>query len=76
MWFNHSSRLLATNMFVCLFVVGLGFELRALHLQSRGSTTSDTTSVHFALVIRKMGSPELFAWADTDLDLDLSLPRS
>jgi hypothetical protein len=46
-------------LFVCLFLVGLGFELRAscgtlpleAHLQSI-----------FALVILKMGSYEPFAW--------------
>jgi hypothetical protein len=40
--------------------VGLGFELRALSLQSRHSTAWATPPVHFALVILKMGSCELF----------------
>jgi hypothetical protein len=38
-------------------LVGLGFELRALHLQSRCSTAWATPPVHFALVILEMGVP-------------------
>jgi hypothetical protein len=41
--------------FVVVFFVGWGFELRALHLQSRHSTTLATPPVHFALVILEMG---------------------
>jgi hypothetical protein len=37
------------------FLVGLGFELRALHLQSRSSTAWATPLVHFALVILEIG---------------------
>jgi hypothetical protein len=44
MWMAWKGR---KGMFVCLvvyFLVGLGFELRALHLQSRCSTVSHTSS--------------------------------
>jgi hypothetical protein len=42
------------------FFVGLGFELRALHLQSKSSAPLTTPPVHFALVFSKMGSQEQF----------------
>jgi hypothetical protein len=45
----------------------LGFELRASHLQSRCPPPSHS-SVHFALVILEMGSPELFAQPASNLD--------
>jgi hypothetical protein len=45
------------------FLVGLEFELRASHLQSRHSTTLATPLVHLTMVILKMGSLELFAGA-------------
>jgi hypothetical protein len=52
------------QFFVCLFVfVGLGFELRAPHLQNRLFMAGVTTLVHFALVILEMGSHELFSQA-------------
>jgi hypothetical protein len=38
-----------------LFLVGLGFELRASHLQSRHPTPWVMPPVHFALVILEMG---------------------
>jgi hypothetical protein len=44
-------------------LVGLGFELRAFHLQSRCSITVVSPPVYFALVILEMGSPELFVSA-------------
>jgi hypothetical protein len=47
-----------------LFLVGLGFELRALGLQSRLSTAWTTPPVHFTLLILEMGSQELFALAN------------
>jgi hypothetical protein len=37
------------------FLVGLDFELRASHFQSRYSSASATLSVHFALVIFEDG---------------------
>jgi hypothetical protein len=53
---NHSNWDLLTNFFWRLFfLVGLEFELRALQLQSRYSTTYTTPPVHFALVILEMG---------------------
>jgi hypothetical protein len=45
---------------------GLEFELRASCLQSRHTTISATPTVHFALVILKMGSYELFALASLE----------
>jgi hypothetical protein len=45
-----------------LFFVGLGFELKALHLQSRHSLAWAMPPVPFALVILEMGD-KLFAWA-------------
>jgi hypothetical protein len=55
-------------LLVCLLVyifilVGLGFELRALYLQSLLSTTWGTRPVHIALVILELVSLKLFAWA-------------
>jgi hypothetical protein len=41
------------------FLVELGYELRALSLQRRCSTTSATLPDHFAWFILKLGSPEL-----------------
>jgi hypothetical protein len=52
--------------FFFFFLVGLDFELRALHFQSRCLTTGATPSLHFALVILEMGSCELFAWTDLE----------
>jgi hypothetical protein len=43
------------------FLVGLGFELKALNLQSRHSTAQAITLLHFAIVILEMGSYKLFA---------------
>jgi hypothetical protein len=51
-------------MFVCLFVfflVGLGFEVRALAKQALYCLSH--AQVRFALVIFEMGSCKLFAWA-------------
>jgi hypothetical protein len=39
------------SSFFFFFLIGLGFELRALHLQSRHSTTWTISPVHFALII-------------------------
>jgi hypothetical protein len=46
---------------VRVFFVGLQFELRASHVQSRLSTAQATPAVHFALVILEIGSLKLFA---------------
>jgi hypothetical protein len=43
--------------------VGVEFELRASHLQSKHSTSWVTPPVYFGLVILEMGSHELFPWA-------------
>jgi hypothetical protein len=51
---------------LCLCLVGLGFTLRALLLESRHSTARATPPVHFAEVILEMGSHKLFAWADLE----------
>jgi hypothetical protein len=58
--------------------VVLGFELRALHLQSRCSTASATSLVHFALVILEMGVLENYLpkLASNHDPPDLSLPSS
>jgi hypothetical protein len=40
-----------------------GFELRALHLQSRRPAARATPLVHFALVILEIGFQELFVQA-------------
>jgi hypothetical protein len=47
---------LTTHQIFVLVLIGLGFELRALHLQSRHSTASTTPLVHFAVVTLEMGS--------------------
>jgi hypothetical protein len=46
-----------------VFLVGLEFELRTLHLQSRLSTAWATPPGHFAVDILEMGSLELFPQA-------------
>jgi hypothetical protein len=53
----------------CLVLVGLGFELRALSLQSRCFTTWATPPVHFALVILEMGvlSTSCPSWLQTTI---------
>jgi hypothetical protein len=48
-------------------LVGLGFKLGDLHLQGRRSTTWSMPLVHFALVILKTGSAELFLQAGLEL---------
>jgi hypothetical protein len=45
----------ASNSRIFSFLVGLGFELRASHLQSSSSTTWAMPPVHFVLVILEMG---------------------
>jgi hypothetical protein len=42
--------------------MGLGFELKASHLQSRCFTALATLTIHFVLDVLKIGSHELFAW--------------
>jgi hypothetical protein len=42
-------------------MVGVGFEFRASHLQSRSSTALATPLAHFALVILEMGFHQRFA---------------
>jgi hypothetical protein len=42
-------------LFCLFFLVGLGFELRASHLQSRHTISWATPPVHFALIILEMG---------------------
>jgi hypothetical protein len=54
--------------------MGLGFELKPLHLQTRCSTTWTTPPVHFALVILEMGTRELFAQAGLELWFSQSQP--
>jgi hypothetical protein len=49
------------------FLVGLSFQLRASHLQSRCSATWVTPLVYFAVVILEMRSCELFAQAGLEL---------
>jgi hypothetical protein len=53
----------------CFFFVGLGFEFRALHLQSRCmlSPLEPQLQSIFALVILEMGCRKLFAWAGLEL---------
>jgi hypothetical protein len=53
--------------FAFLFLVGLWFEFRTSDLQSMHSTTWALLPVHFPLVILKMGSLKLFAWAGLKL---------
>jgi hypothetical protein len=55
------SQLSFWSLFLSFLV--LGFELRALHLQSRCLTAWATPPLHFALVILEVESLELFAWA-------------
>jgi hypothetical protein len=54
--YRHESLVSSSFFFFFFFLVGLGFELRVLHLQTRCSPAWATTSVHFALVILEMGS--------------------
>jgi hypothetical protein len=57
------------------FFGGVGFELRALCLQSRHSTVWATPSVHFGVVILEMGgSHEIFVQADFQLLSSQSQP--
>jgi hypothetical protein len=58
-----SGRKLSTPFIFFFFVVGLGFELRPLHLQSRHSTSWNTPPDYFAVVIWRMGSCKLLAYA-------------
>jgi hypothetical protein len=59
------------------FLVGLGFELRALHLQSRCFVTSATPPVYFALAILEMGVSNYLPKLASNLDPPhLSLPSS
>jgi hypothetical protein len=51
-------------VFCLFFLVGLTFELKTSHLQSRCSTAWAMLPVHFALVILEMGSCKLFPRAD------------
>jgi hypothetical protein len=46
---------LTARTYFCFHGVGLGFELRALHLQSRCSTSWETPIGHFALIVLEMG---------------------
>jgi hypothetical protein len=62
-WDHRSTPQEVPSLFSFFFLVGLGFEPRALHLQSRHSTAWATPPVHFALVILEMWSHELLAWA-------------
>jgi hypothetical protein len=58
-------------------LVGLGFELRALSLQSRYLTTGGTLQSIFALVILQKGSLKLFAQVGLESQSsDLILPSS
>jgi hypothetical protein len=50
-------------MYIFCFWVGLEFEFRASHLQSRHSTAWDTPPVHFPLVILEIESCKLFTQA-------------
>jgi hypothetical protein len=50
-------------LYTFCFLVELGFELRASHLQRRYSTVFATPPVDFALVILEVGSCELSALA-------------
>jgi hypothetical protein len=54
------------SLIFLLLLMELGFELRALCLQSRYSITWATPPVHFALVILEMESCELFALASLE----------
>jgi hypothetical protein len=77
---NHTPWLLPLRMGTFnnfFFLMGLGFELRALYLQSRSSTPWAIPPVHFALVILEMESHKLFAWLVLNHNPpDLSLPSS
>jgi hypothetical protein len=79
--FSHAPNLLYVELVFFgfwFFLVGLGFEVRALHLQSKAlHHLSHISSPFFALVVLKMGSCELFAeLALTHDPLDLSFPSS
>jgi hypothetical protein len=58
---------LPERLSIFIFLVGLGFKLGDLHLQGRRSTTWSMPLVHFALVILKTGSAELFLQAGLEL---------
>jgi hypothetical protein len=74
--FDPIDQIISRMEFFCCFVflVGVGFELRASCLQSGCSTTCATPPVHFALVILEMESLELFAQADLELESSQSQP--
>jgi hypothetical protein len=46
-----------------LFLVGLGFELRLVCLQSRHTTTWATPPIQFSLVVLEMGVSQIICWA-------------
>jgi hypothetical protein len=54
-------------LFVIYLFMGLGFELRALWLQSRSSTAWATPLVHFALASLEMGFLQEYAWGSLKL---------
>jgi hypothetical protein len=63
---------------IYLFLMGMKFQVRASHLQSRRSITRASPAFHFALVILEMGSLKIFARIGLELrdPLDLSLPSN
>jgi hypothetical protein len=61
-------------LFRIIFLVGLGFELRAFAVAKQAFYCLGCASVSFALVILEMGSCELFAWAGPELLFPRSQP--
>jgi hypothetical protein len=72
---KNGSFIESASVSLFFFLVGLGVEFRASHLQSRHCTTWATLPpLHFALVILEMGILELFAWAGLKLQSSQSQP--
>jgi hypothetical protein len=55
------------HLYPVRFLVEVGFELNASHLQGRHSTTWATRPVHFAMVFLEREFHKLFAWTGLEL---------
>jgi hypothetical protein len=64
---NHNTSECMKTVFWGVYLVRLGFELRALLLQSRCSTAQATPPLPLALIILEIGSHELYSSAGLEL---------
>jgi hypothetical protein len=54
-------------IYLFIIFIELGFELRASHLQGKHSIACTIPPAHFAQIILKMGSCDLFSWSGLEL---------